>query len=158
MGTRSYIIQQTTDGKETRYHGIYCHWDGYLENNGRILFEHYNDPEKLKQLIALGDISSLRPLLEQNPDLPETPFTFAYHRDRGEDWEGVKPSNSFSLLSVMNTANRSGCEYVYLFNGEEWKFAARGQQFFGMSDNSKFSEFFPLEKAIKQLDQQTVSR
>jgi len=158
MGTRSYIIQQTTDGKETRYHGIYCHWDGYIEHNGRILSEHYSDPEKLKQLIALGDISSLRPLLEQNPDFPETPFTFAYHRDRGEEWEGVKPENSFSLLSLKDTAKRSGCEYIYLFDGESWKFAQRGQQFFGMSDGSKFSKFCPLEDEIAKLNQQGMSR
>ena len=158
MGTRSYIIQQTRDEKETRYHGIYCHWDGYIEHNGKILFEHYSDPEKLKQLIALGDISSLHPSLEKNPDLPETPFTFAYHRDRGEEWEGVKPSNSFSLRSLMGDASSSGCEYLYLHDGESWQFAARGRQWFGMSDGSKFSEFFPLEDEIARLNQQSISR
>lgn len=56
MGTRSDIIVHCKDGKWRR---IYCHWDGYLENNGRILFDHYTGQDKIEQLIALGDLSSL---------------------------------------------------------------------------------------------------
>ena len=37
MGTRSFIAQRVGD----EYVGVYCHWDGYLEHNGRILLEHY---------------------------------------------------------------------------------------------------------------------
>ena len=58
MGTRSTIALEFADGTVQQ---VYCHWDGYLDNNGRILQEHYSDPFKLRDLIDLGDISSLRP-------------------------------------------------------------------------------------------------
>ena len=38
MGTRSVIaVMHGTNAK-----AVYCHWDGYLEHNGKILQEHYN--------------------------------------------------------------------------------------------------------------------
>jgi hypothetical protein len=59
MATRSRIAIETQDGIIS----IYCHWDGHIETNGKILFENY-DREKTEQLIALGNISSLGTLLE----------------------------------------------------------------------------------------------
>lgn len=57
MGTRSDIIVEYSNGK---FHRIYCHWDGYLGHNGRILFDHYTTQVKCEALVALGDISSLK--------------------------------------------------------------------------------------------------
>ena len=73
MSTRSRIAIENQDGTVT---SIYCHFDGYLSHNGEILQNHFQDREKVEQLIALGDISSLE------SDIDET---IAYHRDRGED-------------------------------------------------------------------------
>ena len=56
MGTRSTIALEFADGTVEQ---IYCHWDGYLENNGRILAEHYMDPFKVQQLLDLGHLSTL---------------------------------------------------------------------------------------------------
>ena len=56
MSTRSSIAIKTADGIKS----IYCHWDGYVDHNGRILKEHYQSPAKIAELIALGDLSSLR--------------------------------------------------------------------------------------------------
>jgi hypothetical protein len=56
MGTRSTIAIENADGT---VHQVYCHWDGYISYNGKMLFEHYTDPVKLRELIDLGDISSL---------------------------------------------------------------------------------------------------
>lgn len=36
------------------YKSIYCHWDGYPEYNGLILFENYKDKNKVEKLINLG--------------------------------------------------------------------------------------------------------
>ncbi len=47
MGTRSDIIVNRTDGKWAR---IYCHWDGYIEHKGKILFENYSSQEKAEAL------------------------------------------------------------------------------------------------------------
>ena len=56
MGTRSDIIVHRADGK---WHRIYCHWDGYLSHNGKILFEHYTDQKHADALVALGNLSIL---------------------------------------------------------------------------------------------------
>ena len=56
MGTRSRIA--VMHGSVCK--SVYCHWDGYLDNNGRILQEYY-DSAKANNLVALGDLSSLRP-------------------------------------------------------------------------------------------------
>jgi len=56
MGTRSTIALEFADGTVQQ---VYCHWDGYLDHNGRILQDHYTDPFKLRDLIDLGDMSSL---------------------------------------------------------------------------------------------------
>ena len=58
MATRSTIALEFADGT---VHQVYCHWDGYLEHNGKILQEHYSDPFKLRDLIDLGGLSSLGP-------------------------------------------------------------------------------------------------
>jgi hypothetical protein len=56
MATRSTIALEFADGTVQQ---VYCHWDGYLEHNGKILFESYQDPFKLRDLIDLGDVSVL---------------------------------------------------------------------------------------------------
>jgi hypothetical protein len=105
MGTRSTIALEFADGTVEQ---VYCHWDGYLEHNGAILRDHYSDPFKLRDLIDLGDLSSLRPNVGEKhafsqfevPDdqveafkaLTEDMCTF-YGRDRGEDCPARKYKN-----------------------------------------------------------------
>ena len=97
MATRSTIALEYADGTVGQ---VYCHWDGYLDNNGKILFENYQDPFKVRSLMDLGDISSLGPELgdKHSFDIPHkygTPeyeaeserrrgITTFYGRDRGE--------------------------------------------------------------------------
>ena len=57
MSTNSMIFKVSDD--QTRVRGIYCHWDGYLEYNGAILNEYYQDPAKVDRLIDFGALSSL---------------------------------------------------------------------------------------------------
>jgi hypothetical protein len=75
MGTRSTIALEFADGTVEQ---VYCHWDGYLEHNGKILQNHYMDPFKVKELLALGAFSSL---CNTVADTKET----AYHSSRGEE-------------------------------------------------------------------------
>ena len=56
MSTRSHIGIRNEDGSPDV---IYCHRDGYPSYNGTVLFYHYEEPEKIRELIALRDISSL---------------------------------------------------------------------------------------------------
>lgn len=73
MSTRSNIAIQRKDGTKT---GIYCHYDGYIEYVGAILYENYNTAEKVEELLALGNLSSLGTDIDS---------CFAYHRDGGEE-------------------------------------------------------------------------
>lgn len=84
MGTRSTIALEYADGTVEQ---VYCHWDGYLSHNGKILQEHYSDPFKLQRLINLGSISSLdNEIGTQHSfnDRGKGETTF-YTRDRGEE-------------------------------------------------------------------------
>ena len=97
MGTRSMIAIQNPYNKTVR--AVYCHWDGYLEHNGALLQKHYAASPKVNNLIALGDISSLRAEIGEKHAFSrlETPMddeaydklygnmTTFYTRDRGED-------------------------------------------------------------------------
>lgn len=74
MSTRSNIGRKNLDGS---YDVIYCHSDGYPSYNGRILYEHYQNKEKIDQLIALGALSSL------NEEIGERhPFDYGFWSGR----------------------------------------------------------------------------
>lgn len=85
MATRSTIALEFADDTVQQ---VYCHWDGYLEHNGQILFDHYQDPFKLRDLIDLGDISSLAPSIEKPKghsfNNSVDGYTVFYGRDRGD--------------------------------------------------------------------------
>jgi hypothetical protein len=74
MGTRSTIALEFADGSVSQ---VYCHWDGYLSNNGAILQNHYMNPFKVKELLELGDFSSLRDSVEDTKE--------GCYSERGED-------------------------------------------------------------------------
>jgi len=102
MGTRSTIALEYADGTVGQ---VYCHWDGYLEHNGMLLYKHYSNPFILRDLMDLGDLSSLRATIgvkhafsqfdlpkedvEEFVKLTEDMCTF-YGRDRGEDGTGQR--------------------------------------------------------------------
>jgi hypothetical protein len=106
MGTRSTISIQNSDGTVT---GIYCHWDGYLDWNGRILNDHYQTEDQVRALIALGNISSLG-----DPD--RSSETIAYARDRGGFNQEASTSDTWRRF-----INDHGQLYNYVFvAGEGW--------------------------------------
>ena len=84
MATRSTIAMEFADGTVQQ---IYCHWDGYLEHNGKILFNHYVSPYKTRELIDMGGISSLCNTIEETKQ-------GAYHFWRGEELR-VEKFNDF---------------------------------------------------------------
>lgn len=120
MATRSTIALEFADGTVQQ---VYCHWDGYLDHNGRILFENYRDPFKLRELIDLGDLSSLRPNVgTQHPfsyigemDAAEYDKLYGdmctfYGRDRGETSVEAKKFKDFEDYK----ANHQYEEYEYI--------------------------------------------
>ena len=103
MGTRSTIAIQNEDGTVT---GIYCHWDGYTSNNGRILQENYTTESAVRELIALGDLSSLGESIGSKVDFNDYDAQkgqcLAYARDRGEtDAEARTYASHADFLNVM---------------------------------------------------------
>ena len=126
MGTRSMIAIENPNSKAVK--AIYCHWDGYLEHNGAILNEHYATSPKVNNLIALGDLSSLRQEIGEKHafstldlktqeekdahDLAHADSCTFYTRDRGED----APYKFFAdAKAALDYYDGSWCEYFYLF-------------------------------------------
>ena len=128
MGTRSRIGVMHGD----KCKSVYCHWDGYLEHNGAILQEHYNSA-KANYLVALGDLSSLRPEIGEKHafsqfDLPaeeveaykkltEDMCTF-YGRDRGE--ENIEFKVSLTFEEFLEQCDNCGAEYYYIMRDGVW--------------------------------------
>jgi hypothetical protein len=127
MGTHSRIGVMHGD----KVKSVYCHWDGYLEHNGQVL-EQYYDSAKANNLVALGDMSTLRPQIGEKHafsqfDLPPEEVeaykeltrdwcTF-YGRDRGEVsvW---KVANTFE--EFLDQADGCGAEYYYIMKDGVW--------------------------------------
>ena len=143
MATRSRIAIEDEKGK---VRSIYSHWDGYPSHHGPILLEHFQDPTKVKNLIDLGNISSLAPEISA----PEghsfenqiKGFTVFYGRDRGEEKQEAKTHldrNSFLRSDVQ--------EYGYLFTNEgKWLFVN------GHKD-AYTRDFIELEEVVKIEDE-----
>jgi hypothetical protein len=115
MATRSNIAMKTKDGKIV---SVYCHWDGYVANNGRILLENYADISKIEALVALGSISSLGEQIGEKQDFMDRDtqkdeWTLFYSRDRGEELSIQEYADIPSWIADME-------EYAYLWNGTEW--------------------------------------
>ena len=121
MATRSTIALEFADGTVQQ---VYCHWDGYLDHNGKILQEHYTNPFKLRDLIDLGDISSLGECVgekhpfsrldvemsaEQFDDQYGTMTTF-YMRDRGESGCYARKYKNFQ--EYQREAQREEYDYI----------------------------------------------
>ena len=118
MGTRSTIAIQNADNTVT---GIYCHWDGYVEHNGKILASNYTTEAQVRELIALGDLSSLGETIGSKTDFDNAVKgqCVAYARDRGET--GVDAATFDSHAELIE---QFGQEYDYLFvPGMGWSVA-----------------------------------
>lgn len=138
MGTRSAIGVMHGDKAKV----VYCHWDGYLEHNGRILFDHYDSP-KANHLVALGGISSLDKNIEipegveHTFDKPAKGITVFYGRDRGESGNEYVVCNSDEEMYD----HFSWCEYFYIMRDGVW-YVSQGEG----------TEWKELSVALAELD------
>ena len=126
MGTRSAIGVMHGDVCKA----VYCHWDGYIEHNGKILLENY-DSTKANFLVALGDISSLRKGIEipegveHSFEKPVDDITIFYGRDRGET--GVEWRSFQDYQSFIKHFDGMGAEYYYLMKDGVWYVSQYGR-------------------------------
>mgnify|MGYP003353756096 CR=1 FL=1 len=114
MATRSTIAVLNTNGRVSQ---IYCHWDGYPEQNGKILVNHYSDPNKINLLMALGNLSSLGSEIGEPQDFnnpTDKNWCVAYGRDRGKsETESIKYDD-------INDFLENGEEFNYVWDGARW--------------------------------------
>ena len=96
MSTRSTIWIKREDGLE----GVYCHFDGYLSNNGEILYKQYSDVKTLETLIANGEMSSLG--------------------DTVDNTEFYDEGNSNYKVKTIKDTEKYAEEYNYIFIDGGW--------------------------------------
>jgi hypothetical protein len=148
MGTRSTIALEYADGTIEQ---VYCHWDGYLAHNGQILLKHYSNPFILRDLIDLGDVSSLKSTIgtkhafshfelraeevAEYKVLTENMTTF-YGRDRGETGTSARKFVDYEHFLVDGQAE----EYDYILRNDN------GVAVWFVSDHG--GDFVTLESAI----------
>jgi hypothetical protein len=107
MGTRSAIGYKLPNGK---IRAKYCHWDGYVEGGvGQTLQESYQDAVKIGLMVELGDMSTLA------AEIDDCEF---YGRDRGDSPRDVDAQDYDDFDDF--TTSFEGCEYFYVWNGNEW--------------------------------------
>jgi len=148
MGTRSRIGVMHGDNCKS----VYCHWDGYLDHNGRILLEHY-DSSKANHLVALGDISSLGTEIGEKHDF-DVRFTEGavgenwtkfYGRDRGETGTEFVTDDTFEKF--FERADNCGAEYYYIMKDGEWYVGTTYD-----SDTKLGGKLVPLAEALAEHD------
>ena len=106
MSTRSAIGYKMDTSK---VRAKYCHWDGYIENNGAILQENYLEARKVAQLVELGDQSTLA------AELADCEF---YMRDKGESDVGAQTFDD--VAEFVEYYKDSNCEFFYLLTRNGW--------------------------------------
>lgn len=114
MSTNSTIAVLNTNGTVTQ---IYCHWDGYLEYNGRMLVENYATLELATKLVKKGDLSSLGTTVGRKHEFGTKVDCCTYYgRDRGEKSVNAK---KFKSIADFEAKGRSE-EYNYLLIDGIW--------------------------------------
>jgi len=119
MSTRSAIGVMHGD----KCKAIYCHSDGYLSYNGKVLLANY-DSAKANQLVAMGDMSALGKEIGEKIDFNDRMVYEGdniakqcrfYGRDRGETGIEFKTfMNDQELFAGVDA------EYFYVMKDGVW--------------------------------------
>lgn len=123
MSIRSNIGILNSDNTVTY---IYCHFDGYLEHNGKILAEHYTTEGKVRMLMGLGDLSVLGEDIGEKQDFKDRVkgCCLVYGRDRGDNKTEAR------ICSYADYTKEYFEEYIYLFTpGQGWEVREDGNSY-----------------------------
>mgnify|MGYP001243649538 FL=1 len=172
MGTRSRIgLALSLD----HIVSVYCHYDGYIQHNGRKLVEKFNTQELVEDLINGGDMSSLDTIhtwesspLKQIVIDADGNKTVEYMRDADDNWvySPVKATSSPQYYSERGEdcppqftnfdefiAGNCGEEWCYLFTPNRgwqcWKL--------GWGDTNTLEYDFITEEPSQELSTDTVT-
>lgn len=122
MSTHCLVAKMNKDGS---IDAIYVHFDGYLEEAGRILCEYYEDEQKVNDLLNLGDLSFIGPVPKSDPIMwkkscPEPPYSeyCRAYKDRGQ----TAPKKHYSAdTPIQKVIKDYDCGmYNYLWVDGEW--------------------------------------
>lgn len=127
MATRSTIALEYADGTVDQ---IYCHWDGYLSHNGKLLMEYWQDPFKVQKMMDLGDMSALGEEIEGGHE-----FCEFYKRDHAESGTEAKRFANFQ-------------DYVENHQYEEYDYILRTDGQWYVNDHG--GEYVLLSVALEQ--------
>ncbi len=118
------------------YRAISGYSEGYLDNTGLTLLEHYNTPERVDKLLDLGNIHCLG----KNLDWPEGTTFAEKQKDKngtmafGRDFE-VANMEAETLTFNKLDSQTSLYEYVYIFtNANQWAYFKGGMSKQGLQD------------------------
>ena len=147
MATRAIIAKLDDKGVQA----IYCHNDGYLSNNGKILDQHYQNEEKVDELLAQGDVSIINENIGVKLDFDDYKLFYEkeqckfYHRDRGEDLM----FNEFeSEEEYVEWANGVANGFIYLYAYGAWYVYDNGiVRTYGRASH----KFVELEEALHEI-------
>ena len=107
MSTRSNIVLLRKDNSCS---AVYCHYDGYLEHNGRMLLDNYSSTKDVRALVSMGDIRSLKPTLDE---MVEEGYTDT------EDVSAFTPQNFNTLRAYMSQVDTLFIEFIYMWSEED---------------------------------------
>lgn len=140
MATHSTIALERNDGIVEQ---VYCHWDGYLENNGKILKDHWSDPVKLQTLLNMGDLSSLGSEIgtaHQFDELVSGNACTFYTRDRG-DAEGLTRKIIYpDFTNYLEDGRREEYNYVLRKTESGYEWFVQIEDFYGSIDEAREQE------------------
>jgi hypothetical protein len=105
MATRSAIAIETglPEMGPCIIHAVYCHWDGYVTNNGALLLNYFDSLPSAVALIKGGSISSL------GEGIDKTQF-----HCRDMDREMVPASEYGTREEFIDDSD--GLDYLYILN------------------------------------------
>ena len=121
MATRSVIAKLDEKGVEA----IYCHSDGYLEHTGKILDQHYQDEEKVDELLAQGDASIIDENIGEKIRFNDFKSRVTnkqcvfYARDRGEKYKQAEQLEDESAL-LKHAFEYYDANVVYMYAFGSW--------------------------------------
>jgi hypothetical protein len=137
MSTRSNIAIENRNGSIT---SLYCHYDGYLSNNGKILAEHYSDPKKVRELFS-GN--GFRSLTTDPKDLDRYEGADDKYEHRTE-------------YSFVDASDSLFIEYLYLYKDGRW-YVSESKRLDTEDGYNEcvfyYSKFEPLHKALFKLEE-----
>ena len=134
MATRARIGLELKDGS---FISSYQHWDGYPGGLGYTLCDYWNDYDKVKEAIELGNASKWGVMVGNKIDFDDRKAenydiqNVYYMRDRGEKDQGHR--RHLNGVCLLDEAFDCGEEYLYVFKETkddkyEWFYVAESDK------------------------------